>query len=389
MKKKRKPKTFLIKHKKTKKQQREFDRLSVTLRHLPETFNQKIIKCPFCSKGFRPDWFKKHDLSMAPVKPKFERKGVEYTGHKRWILQQVSQKCPACTADVMIDMPNNKRRTSGSLYGDDAERTYKNKKVSIYSLVGADQNLLPELEKKIICLKQNLIPSIPADSWKIHMKDLWAGSNREKHPVYSRLNINDVVDFTESLLGLIKQSNLFVYNIAVVSKNEQKNKAERKRIRNEAYILLVLNAIDEWTTKNAQPNIIFDSEKVSKADETIHGWARDVFFGNQFTLLYGFLSKGIEIPEPKFVPPASTPGLELADFVSFTIGRYYMRRWQGKTIEIDPEKMGLVTYLGYASNGDLLWSRKQGYPWTEFYEIKPHNKANACAQLNPNRWDST
>jgi hypothetical protein len=368
MKKKRKPKTFLIKHKKTKKQQREFDRLFVTLRHLPESFNQKIIKCHFCNTVLRPDWFKKHDLSMAPVKPKFEKKGVEYTGPKRWILQQVSQKCPDCTADVVIDMPINKKRTSGFLYGDDAEREYKNKKVSIYTLIGADQSLLPELEKKIVELKQATIPSIPADSWKIHMKDLWAGSSRKRHPVYSRLNINDVVEFTESLLKLIKQSNLFVYNIAVVSKKEQKNKVERKRIRDEAYLLLVLNAIDEWTTKSAQPNIMFDSEKDSKANEIIHGWARDVFLGNQYTLLYGFLSKGIEIPEPKFVPPASTPGLELADFVSFTIGRYYIRRWQEKTIEIAPEKMGLVTYLGYASNGDLLWRRRQGYPWNEFNE---------------------
>jgi hypothetical protein len=125
-----------------------------------------------------------------------------------------------------------------------------------------------------------------------------------------------------------------------------KKNAERKRIRDEAYILLVLNAIDEWTTKNAQPNIVFDSEKISKANEAIHGWARDVFMGNQYTLLYGFMSKGIEIPEPKFVPPASTPGLELADFVSFTIGRYYIRKWRGKKIEIDPEKLGLVTYIG-------------------------------------------
>ena len=367
MKKKRKPKTFLIKHKKTKKQQREFERLYVTLRHLPESLTQKLIKCPFCNTAFRPDWFKKHDLSMAPVKPKFERNGIAYTGPNRWVLQKVSQKCPDCAADVLIDMPINERRTSGSLYGDDAERIYNNKKVSIYSLVGADQSLWPEIEKGIFALKQNLIPSIPADSWKIHMKDLWAGSNRERHPVYSKLNIKDVVEFAESLLALIKQSNLFIYNIAVVSKKEQKNKTEGKHIRDEAYILLVLNVIDEWTAKNAQPNIMFDSEKVSKANATIHGLARDVFLGNQYTLLYGFLSKGIEIPEPKFVPPASTPGLELADFVSFTIGRYYIRRWQEKTIEIDPGKMGLVTYLGYASNGDLLWSRRQGYPWNEFY----------------------
>ncbi len=198
---KRKPKAFFIKHKKTKRKQCQFDRLSVTLRHLPENFDRITINCPFCSTVFRPDWFKKHDISMAPVKPKFEKKGVRYTGPGRLILQQVSQKCPNCTADVTIDLPINKMRTKGSLFGDDAERIYKGKKVSIYSLIGVDQSLLSELENKVKDVKQRLIPSVPAESWKIHMKDLWAGRNRGKHLVYRELSINDVVGFADNLLG--------------------------------------------------------------------------------------------------------------------------------------------------------------------------------------------
>lgn len=220
MAKKRKPKTFFIKHKKTKRKQSEFDRLSVTLRHLPENLNRITINCPFCKTVFRPDWFKKHDISMAPVKPKFESKDVKYTGPKRWILRQVSQKCPNCLADVMINLPINKMRAKGSLFGDDAERIYKDKKVSTYSLVGVDQSLLSELENKVKVAKQKLLPSVPVESWKIHMKNLWAGSNRKKYSVFRELSINDVVGFADSLLELIKRSNLFIYNIAVIySKN--------------------------------------------------------------------------------------------------------------------------------------------------------------------------
>jgi len=364
---KRKSKTFLIKHKKTKRQQLEFDRLSVSLRHLPENFSRITITCPFCRTVFRPDWFKKHELPMVPVRPKFETKGVEYTGPKRWILHQAPQKCPKCEADVMINLPVNKMRTKGFLFGDDAERNYQNKKVSIYSLIGADQSLLPEFENKIKGVKQKLLTSIPPDSWKIHMKDMWAGSSRKKHPVYQTLSFDDVKCFVDELLVLIRKSNLFIYNIA--STTVQNNTANRKiqnELRNEAYILLVLNAIDEWTTKNAQPNTLFDSEKNSQANVIIHAWARDTFKGSQYSLLYGFLSKGIEIPEPKFVPPASFPGLEVADFVSFAIARYYSRMWQGKKIEIDPKDMGLVTYLGYDGNGDLVRKRQEGYPWDQF-----------------------
>jgi len=155
---KRTPRIFLIKHKRTKHQQREFDRLSVPLRHLPENLSRFTVNCPFCKTVFGPDWFEKQKLPIVPVKPKFETKGVRYTGSARWIMKQVSQKCPKCGASVMID---------------------GNKKVFIYSLVGTDQSLLPEFENKIKMIKQGLFPSIPPDSWKIHMKYMWAGSSRK------------------------------------------------------------------------------------------------------------------------------------------------------------------------------------------------------------------
>lgn len=303
-----------------------------------------------------------------PVKPKYETKGVEYTGPKRWILQSVSQQCSNCKANVAIALPVNKMRTRGSLFGDDAEREHKGRKVSVYSLVGADQSLLPEFEMKVRTLKQKLLPAIPPDNWKIHMKDMWAGSSRLEHPVYQALSLEDVIGFVDQLLTLVKESNLFIYNIALTAgQGSLSSICAPNGLKKEAYIILVLNVIDEWTTMNAQPSVFFDSEKNSEANEIIHEWARDTFRGSQHSLLYGFLSKGIEIPEPKFVPPASFPGLEVADFVSFTIARFYHRKWEGKEIEIDPARMGHVTFIGYDFNGNLLCRRQEGYPWDQFY----------------------
>lgn len=364
----REPKTFFINHKPTVRQQAEVKRLSVPLRHLPESLSRITTTCPTCKAVSSPDWFKKHEIPMVPVKPKFETKGVPYTGPKRWVMQSVSQECPRCKANIQIDLPKHKMRARGSLFGDDAEREYKGRKIYIYSFVGADQSLLPAFEEKVRTLKQSLLPAIPPGSWKIHMKDMWAGNSRVKHPVYRSLAFEAVENFVDQLLILIKESNLFIYNIALPSAQRNfKGLSKPTLLKNEAYIMLVLNAIDEWTEMNAQPSIYFDSEKDSQANEIIHGWARDAFHGSQHCLLYGFLSKGIEIPEPKFVPPASYPGLEVADFVSFTIARFYNRKWEGKEIEIDPARMGLVTFLGYDFNGDLLCRRQEGYPWDQFY----------------------
>lgn len=365
----RKPKTFLIHNRPTRRQRAEVDRLSVPLRHLPQSLSSITMTCTACKTVFPPDWFKKHDMSMIPVKPKFETKGVPYTGPKRWILQSITQVCPRCGTHIQLPLPTNKMRTRGSLFGDNAEREHEGRKVSVYSLVGTDQSLLSAFEIKVRRLKQRLLPAIPPDSWKIHMKDMWAGHSRIKHPVYKALSFEDVISFVDQALTLIKESNLFIYNIALTTdQNGSRVISDPNGLRNEAYILLVLNAIDEWTEKNAQPSIFFDSEKYSYANEVIHGWARDTFRGSQHSLLYSFLSKGIEIPEPKFVSPASLPGLEIADFVSFAIARFYDRMWKEKQIEIDLSRMGLVTYLGYDSNGDFLWRRQEGYPWKQFHQ---------------------
>ena len=364
----RKHRAFFIRHRPTRRQRAEVDHLSIPLRHLPHGLSNIAITCPTCKIVFPPDWFKKQNMPMIPVKPKFETKKIPYTGPKRWILQSITQICPGCNAHIPVPLPTNKMRTRGFLFGDDAEREHKGKKVFVYSLIGADQSLLPDFEMKVRTLKQGLFPAVPPENWKIHMKDMWAGTSRAKHPVYQTLSLDGVIRFVDQTLALIKESNLFVYNIALTTdRGSPSGISDSNGLRNEAYILLVLNAIDEWTEKNAQPSIFFDSEKYSQANETIHGWARDTFRGSQLSLLYGFLSKGIEIPEPKFVPPASSPGLEIADFVSFTIARFYDRMWKGKEIEIDPGRMGLVTYLGYDFNGDLLSRRQEGYPWVQFY----------------------
>lgn len=115
MAKKREKQLFIINHKTTKKQQAELDRLSVPLRYLPDSLIHITLTCPICRKVFKPDWFKKHELPLVPVKPKYEKRGVEYTGPARWILHHLSQKCPKCESDVIINLPVNKMKTRGSL----------------------------------------------------------------------------------------------------------------------------------------------------------------------------------------------------------------------------------------------------------------------------------
>ncbi len=83
--------------------------------------------------------------------------------------------------------------------------------------------------------------------------------------------------------------------------------------------------------------------------------------------MYAYLARGIEIKEPEFVKPSLYPCLELADFVSYVVARFHLKKWQNDKIEMDPLRFGTVTYLGFDKNVNLVPTRQEGYPWHVFH----------------------
>jgi len=307
---------------------------------------------------------------MTPIKPKYLKNRIPYNGPARWVPVFTKVSCPNCNQDQFLALPTKKVLTKGLVFGDEAHRDDGTHFVFTYSLVGADHKLIPGIEDSVKSLKSEICPSKPPATWKLHMKDLWSGHNRRKHPVFAAWDKPDVDTLIAGLLHILRSTeNLFIYNFAVTS--NQIGKApmyilDKTHLRDYAYVQLVLNVIDEFTEKGAQPHIFFDMEKASRSEKVIQAWARDAFQSGQRHLLYTFLARGIEIPEPQFVTPASHPCLELADFVSYVVARCYLRTWQKKPIEIDPRDFGMTTYLGFDKGGDIMRRRRIGYPWDEF-----------------------
>lgn len=342
------------------------------LRHIPEELTNIRQYCPDCRAYFAPKWLEPTYEPLVPIKPKYSKNKEPYNGPARWILQAVGIKCPSCKRQLMFNLPITKKKLKGLLFGDEAYRTYGKKIIYTYSLIGADFKLIPEINDLINALKRELCPSQLPSNWKLHMKDLYSEHNRERHKIFHKWEESKVHEAIRRIFQLMKETkNLFIYNVAFTDhKNDGsiKEKKIREKLRNDAYVLLVLNVIDEFTKKAGQPHLYFDAEKPSKSGKYIQAWAKDSFRGSQRRLLYAFLSRGIEIPEPEFVEPGSQPCLELADFVSYVIARYHLLKWQNKRIELDPFNLGLTTYIGFNKNGDLIWRRQEGYPWNYFYD---------------------
>ena len=266
------------------------------------------------------------------------------------------------------------------LFGDEASREAQGNNMFTYSLVGLDSRLVPRIEDSLRKLKLELEPSRSPNNWSFHMKNIWSGSSRKKHAVFCNWDFDKVCFAIRSLFQLIQSysEHLFMYNIVVTAKGSMKgfkSKSTLERTRDNAYILLIMHIIHELTQAGAQPVLQFDAEKDTKANYVIQRWASDAFSGSQCCLIYPFLAKGIEIPEPKFVKPASHACLELADLISYIIARLYFKKWRGQEIEevLNPINLGKVTYLGFETHlgfekgKDLLFKRTESYPWKLFY----------------------
>jgi hypothetical protein len=338
------------------------------LRHLPEDTAAFKLKCPECSSQFKPNWFKLSSEPHIPVKPN------DHNGSGRWIPIKTYEVCPFCEEVVSLDLPVVKMQSKVMLFGDEAYREEQGKLIFTYSLVGADFKEISKIEESLRELKLELCPSESPDSWVFHMKELWSGDQRKKHRIFCSWSFEKVRLAVERLFQLIQShaEYLFMYNVALTAKGSMKgfkSKPALDRPQDNAYILLIMYVIHELTTAKAQPILRFDAEKPTQADQVIQAWARDAFSGSQHCLLYPLLAKGIEVPEPIFVQPASQACLELADFISYIVARFYLKRWQGQEIEeiLNPCNLGKVMYLGFDKTGDLVFHRTGSYPWGLFY----------------------
>ncbi|MGG6264728.1 hypothetical protein ACQ4M3_31725 [Leptolyngbya sp. AN03gr2] len=357
-----------IKHNKDKNKKNKNKQIQNLLRHLPEDIAVVKLNCPECSGQFKPNWFKLSNEPHIPVKPN------NYDGAGRWVPMKTYEMCPFCEEFVPLDFPTVQMQSKVMLFGDEAYREERGNLVFTYSLVGADFKMISKVEETLRNLKLELCPSETPDSWVFHMKELWSGDQRKKHRVLCNWNFEKVQLAVHLLFQLIRShaDYLFMYNIALTTKGSMKgfkSKSALDRPQDNAYILLVSHVIHELTTAKGQPILQFDAEKRTQTDKVIQAWARDAFSGSQHCLLYPFLAKGIEVPEPIFVQPASHSCLELADFISYIIARSYQKRWQGQEIEeiLNPCNLGRVRYLGFDTTGDLVFDSTESYPWEFFY----------------------
>ncbi|NHE56407.1 DUF3800 domain-containing protein [Cyclobacterium plantarum] len=337
-----------------------------SLKFIPHELDRIRLNCKGCGVDFKPNWLEDRG---GPMLGRYNDKDGGYWGRSASFVP-----CSNCGEKSSIEIPTSDLKSRVHLFGDEAYRPIgKSGMVYCYSVVGASEPFLGEIEKLLIDIKKKLQPELPPTSWKIHMKNLWSGQQRKKIVAFENWNFDHVMDLINQVSQLFDYmgDKLFKANIALPGIPGTRNPKVgfSEYIRNEAYVLLMSTVVHQMTKLGGQPIIFFDAEKKSDSDIIIQKWAKDIFINTQNTLFFSFMSKGIEIPEPKFIQPGSTPLSELADFISFIMARYHFRIFDNKKPEIDPKLLGNVMYMTFSDNGKkLLYQTQTGYPWRMNYQ---------------------
>jgi len=334
------------------------------LKFVPSRLRELKLPCDICGASISPDFLKIRAFPTGSIQ------GVG--GH--WSRVSIEEKCNKCNGKAIFLIPNVKRQGCVHLFGDEAYRKFPELKTIIYtySVIGASPPILIKIEERIRELKSRLIPGIPEDSWSLHMKDIWSGDQRRRIPHYANWTKETTSSlFTEMERILSDNSGgLFKYNITYVTQSidtlPEINLEEY--VRNDIYISMVIAIIDDVTAAGGEPIIKFDSIKNAKSDIVIHEWAKKSFGNTQFMYLYPFITHGIPVSEPIFIPPASASLLEAADFMSFFVARYHFCMMQKKIPDIDLGNLGKVRYFVIEEKtGDLIWNEKSGFPFKMNY----------------------
>jgi hypothetical protein len=342
-----------------------FDDFSVALRHVPQWASAISVSCNECKKPFHPNLLDKRG-PYIPIR--------QDVGDGRWVPLSAPVKCPHCGDTGDLKFPIVDQTARYIFFGDEAYRDEGGKFLLTYTLLGTNALRVAKFEEAVKSLKKEIEPARDAESWTIHMKDIWSGSNRNAHPVFKTWNSETVEEFRRRVFELIADfdDGLLISNIVAVVHNGHSKKTrvkERKMIRHEAFTTLVASTIDTATRAGVVPKFFFDTDKDKPSGPIIHQWAEESFHGSQVCLLWPLLARGLSIDEPTFVAPASRPLLEIADVVCYVIARYVFQRIQNKVPDIDPSDFGRsnTSFMAFDALGNVRQEGGFAYPWNKFF----------------------
>lgn len=337
---------------------KSYDNVKVGLFHFPEELNKKKLTC---ENGhiIKPNWLEK----TYPYSVFYKNKGL-------YRMHECNVKCPICKENTIFNFDVKDYKKDLDVFGDESFRTdIDNKSSIVYSFVSfsgskdAENNFLLEFMK----IKHSLVKSLPPFSWTIHMKELMNSSKRNKKGYLSNLKLEEISRSISEILNLINtyasngDLNLYSAIGLVEVKDFQKEKDIREHCKTHQFNAALVQIIRESTANGLAPKFYFE-------ESSDDGWAKELLDSARCTLVWPYITHGIPVMSPKFVPPSYNIFLEIADILAYIISRYIF--CLGKTIENKEEKipeflpsqLGKIRYILTDAKGDLFIETSKEFP---------------------------
>lgn len=252
-------------------------------------------------------------------------------------------ECPNCREAIELQLKNNRLDGYLKFYGDEAKRETQNHIYWVYSHVcfNGGNSKLNEFKDSFFDIKSKISKTGTSSGWVLHTTELLSREARVAHQ--ECIDNEDVV--LEALNGLarlvgdyVSSGDMNIFSSVASFKKHLRTKKQHQ-LKSLIQSQNIIHCIDRATSSNLSPHFYFERT----GDD---GALKNFISGARCTLAWPFLTKGLPVRTPKFVPPDFNFMLEIADLVCFMIARtIYEQNTQAKRIPLDIKSLGEIRYL--------------------------------------------
>lgn len=317
-----------------------YDSLKVIPYFIPKDLSVYSFRCD-C--GYCPDY----DFLMKKTPPstciEMNPGFIKQTHYKTF--------CPQCEAQISIPTPQFTKLIPIDFYADEAERVFEDSHFYIYTIVCFNGSVEERkvFESYYFALKKVMSKGGNSADWVFHMKELTTGeslSSPQSPVVNDRKKVNELIRQIIELIGLFMRTGKIKAFVSVAATSSKQNSVKGlKNIKDKVQIQNLVQCIHSATSIEICPFFYYERSGTD-------GALKNFIAGARCTLAWPFVTHGIPIRTPQFVLPEFHYMLEIADILSYVIGRaLYEDRAAIRPNQFNVRIFGNITYLVGSKTG--------------------------------------
>lgn len=269
---------------------------------------------------------------------------------------------------MAVEVPLREIECNWNLYGDESSRVIKPEtRFCAYplhffsiTLVGLHAAKHDHMRGALRDLKQTIKPAADPDSWPHHFTKIW--DSKPDSGGFALDGKAAKVEYAHQFATMLRTARphlaTFTFTSCFIDDDASLRRQRIKHQKEELFSFCLVSSLEQMRANKKGVRWAFDNIADASTGVRTEGWANEVFLGWQYTRLLQWIAAGSAVVEPAFTQPGSHFLSELADFLSFWVGREFDKHLTGAACECPTGLTGVGFYqFGLADGGfDFAWS---------------------------------